>query len=198
MTKDDFIIVENDRIRINWDFVLSIDEFKLLSKTWQNPKWHFEHDVLTHTKYVTNLSLEMFGNFNDRVCKIFLILALFHDVGKGVCTRFNVDKMSWSSKNHEMESDIILRRLLAEDEDLEIISFFVRNHMKPLKIFETYDSKEEIINEVCKIQEETDNELRTIDNLIKFKRCDCLGAIMQAEDGWREKLEMLKEISLKL
>lgn len=186
MKKEDFILIKNDKILINWDKVLKLKYFNELYDIHQNKKWHFEDNVLIHTMYVTNLSLELFGNDNNKKNKIMLISALFHDIGKVICTEYKNN--NYIAPQHEIFSDRILREFLSDDEDIEIISFFVRNHMKPLYALESKYLINEILNE-C------DNNLCTIDNLIKFKHCDCVGSIMQEEDGWREKLIMFKQIS---
>ena len=186
MIKEDLIKIINNKILINWEKVLKLKYFNELNEIHQNPIWHFEDNVLTHTMYVTNLSLELFGNDNTKKNKIMLISALFHDIGKVICTEYKDNK--YIAPKHEIFSDRILRELLSDDEDIEIISFFVRNHMKPLYALKSKYLINEILNE-C------DNDLCTIDNLIKFKHCDCVGSIMQNEDGWRETLIKFKQIS---
>ena len=41
------------------------------------------------------------------------------------------------------------------------------------------------------------DERVVLENLIKLKICDCLGSVMTKEDGWREKLNYIKEIAIR-
>ena len=191
MITHDLIHIDNNKLLINWDAVLQIKEFQVLMETKQNPKWHLEGDVFTHTMYVTNMVLHIFGNSNVRLNRIMLMAALFHDIGKGVCT-VEIDG-AYKSRGHAEHSDKILRKILKDDEDIEYISFFVRNHMKPLEIMHL--SFEECINEIREILNDCDGGICTIDNLIKLKTCDCVGSVMQSEDGWRETLQDFKRAS---
>ena len=192
---DKLIYVKNNHYAIKWDEVNKIKEFEILSKTEQNPYWHSEIWVHHHTKMVVEQAIKLFNDVS-KTSYIMIISALFHDIGKGACTFFNEEKGTWSSPKHaEIGAEITRQLLNGEDEDLiEIICWFVKNHMKPLEI---YDG-ERPIKELLMLSNTSPNiRFCTIENLLKLKQCDCMGSKMKAYDHWREKLEFLKNVAVK-
>lgn len=188
--KDLLVIDENNKFILNWDTICEIDEFKKLKTTYQNPLWHSEGNVWTHTLYVTTNALysenDRDANNNDFV--LFVMGALFHDIGKGVCTVFNDEKKSWSSINHAEIGSKMIRNILNNetDENIKIIEFYVKNHMLPLEL------KDENVTDVINvINSEMGTSINYFKKLLDLKRCDCLGSIMKKDDKWDEKLTKL-------
>lgn len=189
------IYIKKNHYAINWDEVNKIPEFNILCETEQNPYWHGEIWVHHHTSSVVKHTIKKFNTI-DKLSYVMIISALFHDIGKGACTYFNETKGTWSSPQHaEIGEEITKRILKDEEEDLvEIICWFVKNHMKPLHIVDS----ERPIKELIKLSNTSPNiRFCTIENLIKLKECDCKGSKMQEYDGWKEKLEFLKNIAIK-
>lgn len=178
-------LINKKTFEVNWEIVFSIKEFAVLKETHQNPKWHKEDLVSIHTIRVVNAMLELTNFYVDKDKRFILVAAaLFHDVGKGVVTKWNNEKGTWESKNHASEGEKITRRLLW-DENFEIrekICTLVSNHMKPLHI---YDNNED----VNLIQLSLENV--TVNDQILLKQADCMGAMQSEYDGWREKLNHL-------
>lgn len=192
---DNLIYIKNNHFKINWDEVNKIKEFNILTKTEQNPYWHGEIYVHRHISSVVEHAIKLF-NDTSKLSYIMVISALFHDIGKGACTFFNEKKGTWSSPQHASIGSEITRNLLKDEEEdlVEIICWFVENHMKPLEI---YDS-DRPIKEIIKLSNNSPNiKFCTIENLLKLKQCDCLGSKMKTYDGWKEKLEFLKNIAIK-
>lgn len=192
---DNLIYIKNNHFTVNWSEVDKIKEFHILTKTEQNPFWHSEIYVHRHTTEVVRHTIKLF-NDTSKLSYIMVVSALFHDIGKGACTFFNKEKGTWSSPQHASVGAEITKKLLeGENEDLiEIISWFVLNHMKPLEIYES----DRPIKEIIKLSNNSPNiKYCTIENLLKLKECDCLGAKMKKYDGWKEKLEFLKNIAIK-
>ena len=192
---NNLIYIKNNHFTVNWDEVDKIKEFHVLTETEQNPFWHSEIYVHKHTIEVVRHIIKLF-NDTSKLSYIMVASALFHDIGKGACTFFNKEKGTWSSPQHaSVGADITKKLLDGEDEDLiEIISWFVLNHMKPLEI---YDS-DRPIKEIIKLSNNSPNiKYCTIENLLKLKQCDCLGSKMKKYDGWKEKLEFIKNIAIK-
>lgn len=195
MILNDLIYIKNNHYNINWDNVSKIEEFKVLENTEQNPYWHGEIYVHHHTHSVVSNAIKKYNNL-DKISYIMILSALFHDIGKGACTFFNEQKGTWSSPKHaEIGAEITKKLLKDEDEDIvEIICWYVKNHMKPLEI---YDSDKPTRN-LLKLSNTSPNiKYCTIENLLKLKECDCLGSKMKEYDGWRAKLEILKNIAIK-
>lgn len=191
-------IINQDTYMVNWDEVAKIPEFGVLKKTEQNPKWHSEGNVWNHTVNVVNEiyklvpyneSDKIFSDMRHQRRLVMVAAALFHDIGKGATTKWSDEKGSWTSPRHAPVGEQITRRLLW-DEDFfvrEKICSLVRNHMKPLYI---YDSEAPVRDVIFLAEEPV-----SFNDLITLKIADCLGAIQTEEDGWRDKLEYAKEIA---
>lgn len=84
--KDLVIIDENNKFILNWKVIESIKEFDKLKTTYQNPLWHSEGNVWTHTLYVATNALYSGEDrdFNNKDFVLFVMGALFNDIGKGV------------------------------------------------------------------------------------------------------------------
>lgn len=103
-----------------------LPEVSELQLVEQDPHWHPEGDVFTHTIKVLKLLKEESSRLKWA--------ALFHDVGKTVKTKLEDGKIR--SKGHDKASDEmaleIMKRLRFSNEEIEEISYLVKNHMKPL------------------------------------------------------------------
>ena len=102
-----------------------------LKSTMQDPKYHKEGDVYTHTQMVFNEVTKHDGS------KDHLIAAIFHDLGKIDVTTQWVDKsgtvrissinhenksVEYFDKYHKLYSDLI--------EDVELVRMIIKNHMR--------------------------------------------------------------------
>ena len=194
----EIFIIQNNKLLLNWDKIFTIPEFKKLKETPQNPLWHYENYVHVHTMYVVNYALEIFGNdASVYLNRIMALSALFHDIGKGETTIFNPSKQSWSSPEHAIVGVKMTKHILKQwgypNIIIEQICFFVKNHMKILELYDNPNIKDELKI----IADEHNDGICTIENLIKLKTCDCLGSVMLKEDGWRDKLNYIKEIAIR-
>lgn len=191
-------IINQETYMVNWDEVAKIPEFDVLKKTEQNPKWHSEGNVWNHTVSVVNEiyklvpyneSDKMLSDMSHQRRLVMVAAALFHDIGKGITTKWSDEEGTWTSPRHAPVGEQITRRLLW-DEDFfvrEKICSLVRNHMKPLYI---YDSEIPVRNVIFLAEEPV-----SFNDLITLKTADCLGAIQTEKDGWRDKLEYAKGIA---
>lgn len=73
-----------------------------MSRTEQNPVFHGEGDVWTHTKMVceTLVKLDAFRDLPEDQQQAVFLAALLHDIGKIPTTRWEDDK--WTSPNHTL------------------------------------------------------------------------------------------------
>ena len=192
---DIIILKKKGKYIVDWNEVWKNENFKKLLTTEQNPYWHKENLVSIHTKYVVE-QMYKYANDDSYLSYILIVSALFHDIGKGECTFFNNDKGTWSSPQHAKVGAEITRNMLSEENEdfIDVICWFVENHMKPLEI---YDSKQQI-KDLIKLSNSSPNiKYCNIENLFKLKNCDCLGSKMVKYDGWVEKLNYLKNLAKK-
>lgn len=117
----------------------------------QDPQWHAEGDVWTHTKMVC-AELERLEEWAalDRVKQVKLLLAgLFHDAGKPATTAIDPETGRMRSPRHALAGAEIARRVVRElDCELsareEIVSL-VRFHGRPPYLFERANPDREVI-----------------------------------------------------
>lgn len=120
-----------------------------MARTLQNPKYHAEGDVWSHTKMVCEslVSYDMYRQLSDRHRQELFIAALLHDVGKISTTK--LENGEWTSPNHAIVGANIVRELMWRDYGLcgtkelqnfrETICLLVRYHMTAPYIFESDD-----------------------------------------------------------
>lgn len=126
-----------------------------MSRTDQNPAFHAEGDVWTHTKMVCEelVKLDSFrGLSEDRQQAVFLA-ALLHDIGKIPTTRWEDDK--WTSPNHTLVGSKIARQFLWVDMGLcgtlekqqlrETVCNLIRYHSFPSHAVDDPDGKRKLI-----------------------------------------------------
>lgn len=161
-------LIDFKNCEYKWDVIENIPEFSELKKCEQNPKWHSEGNAWKHTKKVCEQAKRFSRYDNIYDIKVLMGAALFHDIGKGVTTEFK--KGNWHSYGHEIQSEIITRNLLFDEDILlrEEICRLVRWHMEILKVFESKHYVEKILDLSTKVN---------LRKLIDLKKCDILGSI---------------------
>ena len=151
-------------------------ELEPLPKTPQEPEWHPEGDVWTHTLQVVDEAARVLeGLEGDRPRRLAVMLgALCHDLGKPATTRFEDGRVR--SRGHEeaglRPTEALLDRwnvhtLLGYDVRGQVLAL-VAQHLKPGQL---YDDRERV----------TDGAIRRLarkceaDLLYRVARADCLG-----------------------
>ena len=125
-----------------------------MKNTPQDPIYHGEGDVFTHTKRVCNELNRMteFHALYDRQRTELFLAALFHDVGKIKTTR--KEGNTWISPHHSSTGSRITRAFLWRDSGIcgtpELIGFretvcaLIRYHMLPVHLFEQEDPERKV------------------------------------------------------
>lgn len=130
--------------KINWDIIekeLLLPYVDKLKSTMQEDKWHGEGDVYTHTKMVCDelIKLEEYNSLNKDYQLVLFLSALFHDIGKIVCTKV-IDGQIRSFHHPKKGSNMIREYLWKElklsgtkqlQEFREAICLLVRYHSEP-------------------------------------------------------------------
>ena len=158
----------------------------------QNPEFHPEGDVWTHTMMVLDRAAQFRPYVSDPYS--FMLLALTHDFGKITTTEFVNGAIH--AYGHELQGAEIAERFLdrvCHGSDIKkYIANMIPNHMRPNKIAESRSA-------VKKTNHLFDNVLAPSD-LIYFAICDKpkLPYVLQSQDKDSIKVEMDKGIEKEL
>ncbi len=158
----------------------------------QNPEFHPEGDVWTHTMMVLDRAAQFRPYVSDPYA--FMLLALTHDFGKITTTEFVNGAIH--AYGHELQGAEIAERFLdrvCHGSDIKkYIANMIPNHMRPNKIAESRSA-------VKKTNHLFDNVLAPSD-LIYFAICDKpkLPYVLQSQDKDSIKVEMDKGIEKEL
>lgn len=106
-------------------------ELKALIGVPQNPVYHAEGDVWTHTMMVVDEAARLRDRTGNPYW--FMLAAVTHDFGKAVCTQTNEGVLH--AYSHETEglplAEAFLRRITSEARLIEYVCNTVKLHMKP-------------------------------------------------------------------
>ncbi|CAA9416984.1 MAG: hypothetical protein AVDCRST_MAG64-3063 [uncultured Phycisphaerae bacterium] len=163
----------------------------------QEPEWHAEGDVLTHTRMVAE-AMAGLGAWRaaaepDR--HVLFAAALLHDVAKPVCTRFEDNR--WTSPKHAKVGEGVARHLLWTGEAGEVPTFhererlakLVRYHGLPLRFTDKPDPARALILASLEVN------LRDVATLAL---ADVLGRECAGKDQLAESVKMFTEYAAEL
>ncbi len=192
--------------KVDWDGfsgTLMKPIFAAMARTEQNPAYHGEIDVLTHTKSVCESLLRdpAYISGSDREKTVLFLAALFHDIGKIPCTRR--EDGVWISPHHARTGSVMTREILWRDlgfcgdqdkqQMREAVCYLIKYHSFPP--FAMTDANPE--RKLLKIAA---NGALTADfsvsALCALERADILGRISPDAEGALEKIaycQMLAE-----
>lgn len=168
-----------------------------MSRTEQNPAFHAEGDVWTHTKLVceTLVKLDAFRALCENQKQAVFLAALLHDIGKIPTTRWEDDK--WTSPNHTLVGSKMARQFLWQELGLcgtiekqqlrETVCNLIRYHSFPPHAIDDPDGRRKLMaiaanGELC--------PMFTIELLCVLCEADALGR------ECNDKARMLEQISL--
>lgn len=123
--------------------------FKKLAQVPQNPEYHGEGDVWTHTCMVCEalVQLSAFRALPERQQQEIALAAILHDIGKIPATKWEDGK--WTSPHHSSTGAQMARELLWKEYQLcgtpekqqfrETVCFLIRYHMTPSHLLDHSD-----------------------------------------------------------
>ena len=142
---------------IDWNGIeAALSSFVIpMSRTEQNPEFHAEGDVWTHTKMVCEelVTLDSFRNLAEDGQKAVFLAALLHDIGKIPATRWEDDQ--WTSPNHTLVGSKMARQFLWQQLGLcgtpekqqlrETVCNLIRYHSFPPHAIDDPDGKRKLL-----------------------------------------------------
>ena len=153
-------------------------EVKALIGVEQNPDYHAEGDVFTHTMMVLDEAAKYRGEVSDPFA--FMLTALCHDFGKAVCTE-EIDGKLCSRHHETLGLPIAERFLLRLTNETRIISY-VKNlteyHMRPNAIA-AFGSSVKATNKMF-------DSVRAAKDLFYFAKADHFGRICAVGSPFHE------------
>lgn len=191
--------------KIDWSGIensILSDFVKKMKETMQNPDWHGEGDVWTHTKMICEelVKIPMFQTVERRMQEELFLGALLHDIGKIPCTKWEDGK--WISPNHTSVGSKMAREFLWKECGLsgneaaqnfrETICNLIRYHSVPPHILEQVNPERRL----RKIM--TNGELArdfSLEMLFILVEADIRGRIAASKEESLEVLEICKEMA---
>ncbi len=176
--------------------------FDKMGKTNQNPAYHGEIDVLTHTKMVCEEIIKQpeYKNGSEKDKTILFWAALLHDIGKTVCTKECDGELK--SPYHSSKGAVMARALLWRDFGLcgsfekqqlrEAICTLIRHHSFPPYAL-SYENADLRLLKIAANGELARNF--SIEKLCALERADALGRIYSSTDDVLDKIECCKVLA---
>ncbi len=170
--------------------------FEKMKKTPQNPAWHGEGDVFTHTSMVlcALLADEEYQGLDRKRREMLFVAALLHDMGKTVCT-VKEDGV-WRSPKHTVVGARMAREFLwtkwglcgsYEAQSLrESIAALIRYHGTPVYLSERADPERKLIEMAAVGERVSDFSLALLRILV---RADLSGRIAKDKEKKLEDAE---------
>lgn len=171
-----------------------------MSQTGQNPAFHAEGDVWTHTKMVCEelVKLDAFLALEEDKQKAAFLAALLHDIGKIPTTRWEDGK--WTSPNHTLVGSKIARQFLWQDKGLcgtpekqqfrETVCNLIRYHSFPPHAIDDPDGRRKLMVIAANGQ---NCPMFTIELLCVLCEADALGRVCQEE---QDRIHMAEQVQL--
>ncbi len=184
---------------IDWDGIeAALSSFVIpMSRTEQNPEFHAEGNVWTHTKMVCEnlVKLDSFRDLLEEQKQAVFLAALLHDIGKIPTTCWEDGK--WTSPNHSSMGSKMARQFLWQELGLcgtpekqqlrETVCNLIRYHSFPPYAIDDPDGKRKLLAIAANGQ---NCPMFTMEMLCALCEADALGR--ECED----KNHMLEQISL--
>src|SRR5579859_410958 len=142
--------------RVDWQAIQSqFSWIRAMEGVQQNPIYHAEGDVLTHTRMVAEAltALEEWRSLPAEERTLLFASALLHDAGKPACLQTDEHGQT-TSKGHARKGEQIARRVLWSGSELpsplplrprETIAGLVRLHGLPLRFIDKSDPERAVI-----------------------------------------------------
>lgn len=173
----------------NWPLLETLPWVANMRACMQDPVWHAEGDVLTHTKMVLQelVQLPEFQYLNISDTSLLVWAALLHDVAKPNTTKLEEGRIV--SPRHAAVGEKVSREMLWDMpfEQREQICALVRLHGLPLWSLDKDNPNRSVISASLRVR----NDLIYI-----LAKADVLGRISTGQSEYLERLEYFKELCI--
>ena len=183
-----------------WELDVSL--MHRLAQTPQNPRYHGEGDVLTHTRMVEACltELEEYRALPGAQQELLWTAAVLHDIGKARVTR--LEEGRWTSPNHTAVGAMMARQLLWQDRGLsgtpekrnfrEGVCALIRYHSLPAHAIDREDGKRRLMK-VAALGELIPGF--TIRLLCILAKADALGRLCEDREELLERVELCQALA---
>lgn len=183
----------NGNLSINWSVLESeFDWLRRLGDCPQDPRYHAEGDVLTHTKLVTEalVSFPEWQNLPATERSLLFATALLHDVAKPAATVLEADG-AISSKGHVLQGAKVAQEVLWDLQTplaiREAIVSLVKYGSLPLWFWDKPNPEKSVIKT---------SQIVRCDLLALFAKADVLGRICSDRDSLLDRIDFFREFCL--
>lgn len=123
-----------ERMREDGSLEQNYPEIHALIGCEQNPQFHPEGDVYTHTLMVVDEAAKLRDKVDYPVA--FMLSALLHDIGKPTSVNYDVDKKKITTYDHDeigatMIKYILSRNITLDPDVIHYVELITKNHMRP-------------------------------------------------------------------
>lgn len=173
---------------MRWDYILAQSWIQELKECPQDPLWHEEGDVWTHTLMVVAAlqALPEYAALDEYEACILSLTALFHDIAKPICTEID-EAGRIVSPRHAKVGEQVARRILwdIDFESREIICALVRLHGLPIWALQKQNPNAAVISASLRINTYW---------LYLFAKSDIIGRICADQAELLERIEFFAEL----
>ena len=176
--------------------------FSAMAHTEQNPEYHGEIDVFSHTKAVCE-ALVRDGEYqkgSEREKTVLFLAALFHDIGKIKCTV--LEDGVYRSPNHAKTGSVMTREILWRDFGLcgsrdaqqirEAVCLLIRYHSYPPFAMNDANSERKLLRMAANGELTKDF---SVSALCALERADIIGRISKDTEESLEKIAYCKMLA---
>lgn len=178
-------LIDEQTLLPRWEAIHATQWWKDMALCMQEPEFHAEGDVATHTTMVVDAlhALEEFQVLDVHAKKILTVSALLHDIAKPICTV--VENGRISSPRHAKVGEGVARELLWDVtlETREQIASLVRLHGLPLWVMEKSNPYSAAIGASLRMSNHW---------LYLLAKADVLGRICADQEELLERVEMFR------
>lgn len=203
---EDLLYLVSQAVKQNIDWAgieAALSSFAIsMSRTEQNPVFHAEGDVWTHTKMVCEqlVKLDVFCELSEDQQQAVFLASLLHDIGKIPTTRWEDDK--WTSPNHTLVGSKMARQFLWQELGLcgtpekqqlrETVCNLIRYHSFPPHAIDDQDGKRKLMAIAANGQ---NCPMFTIDLLCVLCEADALGRECEDKAHMIEQIDLCAELA---